>query len=90
MRTQRIEDDGRTSPDVWKTAAQQKDERLQDNGDKKRLAHQHPKDLLRLVICERDRWRTAWCHVDSASSFAILNLPRAPRGAHDAHVYTFL
>ena len=71
-------------------AAQQKDDRQQDNGNKKRLAHQHPKDLLHSVICERDRRRTARCHLDSASSFAILNLPRAPLEAHDAHVYTYL
>ena len=32
---------------------QQKDERRQDNGDKKRLARHHPSDLLRLLTRER-------------------------------------
>ena len=59
-RTRKIEDDARTSPMYgrWLTA-QQKDERRQDNGDKKRLAHQHWSDLLRSLIRERDRRRTA-------------------------------
>ena len=35
----------------WLTA-QQKDERWQDNGDKKRLARHHPSDLLRLLTRE--------------------------------------
>ena len=33
--------------------AQQKDERRQDNGDKKRLAHHHPSDLLRSLTREQ-------------------------------------
>ena len=33
--------------------AQQKDERRQDNGDKKRLARHHPSDLLRSLSRER-------------------------------------
>ena len=49
--------------------AQQKE----DNGDKKRLVCQHWNDLLRLLICERDRQRTALRRLDSASSFAISN-----------------
>ena len=32
--------------------AQQKDERRQDNGDKKRLARHHLSDLLSLLTCE--------------------------------------
>ena len=32
---------------------QQKDERRQDNGDKKRLARHHLSDLLRSLTCER-------------------------------------
>ena len=71
-------------------AAQQKDERRQDNSNKKQLAHQHPNNLLRSVIRERDRWRTVQRRLDSGSSFTILNLPCAPREAHDAHVYTYL
>ena len=41
-----IEVDGR------RLAAQQKDERRQDNSDKKRLARHHLSDLLRLLIRE--------------------------------------
>ena len=33
--------------------AQQKDERRQDNGDKKRLVRHHPSDLLRSLTRER-------------------------------------
>ena len=33
--------------------AQQKDERRQDNGDKKQLAHHHPSNLLRPMTRER-------------------------------------
>ena len=36
----------------WLTA-QQKDERRQDNGDKKRLVRHHPSDLLHSLTCER-------------------------------------
>jgi len=38
----------------WLTA-QQKDERRQDNGDKKCLAHQHSSNLLRSLTHEWDR-----------------------------------
>ena len=69
----RTEDDARTSPEIWKTAAQQKDERRQDNGDKKRLARQHPSNLLCLLTHERDRRRTARRLIDSALSFTILS-----------------
>ena len=56
LRTRRIEDDGRTSPDGLKTVnCSTKGE--QDNGDKKRLACQHPSDLLPSVTHERDRRR---------------------------------
>ena len=41
-----IEVDGR------RLAAQQKDEKRQDNGDKKRLARHHPSDLLRSLTRE--------------------------------------
>ena len=51
--------------------AQQKDER-QDNGDKKRLARQHPSDLLHSLTHEQDRQRTAQRCLNSTSSFAIL------------------
>ena len=54
--------------------AQPKDERRQDNGEKKRLACQHWSDLLRSLIHERDRRRTALRRLDSASSFAISNI----------------
>ena len=37
--------------------AQQKDERRQENGDKKRLAHQHWSNLLRLLSRDRDDGR---------------------------------
>ena len=50
---------------------QQKDERQQDNGDKKRLVCQHLSNLLHSLTCERDRRRTAWHHLNSALSFAI-------------------
>ena len=55
LRTRKIEDDARTSQDVWKRllTAQQKDERRQDNDDKKRLARHHPSNLLRLLTRER-------------------------------------
>ena len=62
--------------------------RRQENGDKKRLARQHWSDLLRSLIRERDRRRTALPRLDSASNFAISNFPRAPHEAHDAHAYT--
>ena len=65
--------------------AQQRDERRQDNGDKKRLARQHSSYLLRSLTRAT---RTAQRHLNSALSFAISNFPRAPREAHDAHVYT--
>ena len=69
-RTQRIEDDARTSPDVKLSGrhltAQQKDERRQDNSDKKQLVCQHPSDLLGSLTRERDRQRTACRHFDSA------------------------
>ena len=77
-RTRRIEDDSRTSPDVKlsgrQLTAQQKDERRQDNGDKKQLARQHPSYLLRSLTRERDRRRTTWRHLNSASSFAIRSI----------------
>ena len=63
-------------------------ERRHENGDKKRLARQHWSNLLRSLIRERDRRRTAWRRLDNASSFAISNFPHAPREAHDAHAYT--
>ena len=76
-RTRRIpvEDYARTSPDVWRQlTAQQKDEKRQDNGDKKRLVRQHPSDLLCSLTREldTDRRRTARRRLDSASSVAIL------------------
>ena len=42
-----IEVDGR------RLTAQQKDERQQDNGDTKRLAHYHLSNLLHSLTCER-------------------------------------
>ena len=51
--------------------AQQKDERRQDNGDRKKLAHQHVSELLRSLTCERDRQRTTWRRLHSTLSFAI-------------------
>ena len=51
-RTRMIEDNARTSPDVWETV-NCSTKRRQDNGDKKRLAHHHPSDLLRLLTHER-------------------------------------
>ena len=52
-RARRIEDDARTSPDVRRLTAQQKDEKRQDNGDKKRLARHYPSDLLCSLSRER-------------------------------------
>jgi len=79
----------RMSPEIWKMVnSQQKDERRQDNGDRRRLACQHPGDLLCSLTCEWDRQRTARCHLDCTSSFTISNFPRASREAHDAHAYT--
>ena len=54
LRTRNIEDDARTSPDVWKTVitAQQKEER-QDNGNEKRLARHHLSNLIRSLTRER-------------------------------------
>ena len=70
--------------------AQQKDERRQDNGDKKRLARQHWSDLLRSLIMSVNGIDGGQHCLDthSASSFAISNFPRAPREAHDVHAYT--
>ena len=68
--------------------AQQKDERRQDNGDKKQLVRQHMSDLLRSLIRERNKQRTALHRIDSTLSFAISNFPHAPRAAQDAHAYT--
>ena len=53
-RTRNIEDDARTSPDVWKTVitAQQKEER-QDNGNEKQLARHHLSDLIHSLTHER-------------------------------------
>ena len=69
-------------------ATQTKDERRQDNDDKKQLVCQHPSNLLRSLTHERDRWRTARRHLDSALSFTISNFPRAWREAQYAHAYT--
>ena len=68
--------------------AQQKNERRQDNGDKKQLVHQHMSDLLRSLIRERNKQRTALHRIDNTLSFAISNFPRAPRATQDAHAYT--
>ena len=48
---QKIEDDARTSPGVWKTVNCSTER--QDNGDKKRLALHHLSDLLRSLTRER-------------------------------------
>jgi len=84
----RRQNESRCMIDGGLITAQQKDERRQDNGDKKRLALQHLSDILRSLIRERDTRRTALRCLDSASSFTISNLPCAPREAHDAHAYT--
>ena len=82
-RTRKIEDDAeRVQMYGRRFTAQQKDERWQDNGDKKRLARHHPSDLLHSLIRERIGGGQ---HVANASSFAI---SCAPREAPDAHTYT--
>ena len=50
--------------------AQQKDER-QDDHDRRRLAHQHPSDLLCSLTRGWDRRRRAQCRLNRVSSFAI-------------------
>ena len=65
--------------------AQQKDERRQDNGDKKRLARHHPSDLLRSLTRERIGGGQHGVVSPALPSFAI---PCAPREAPDAHAYT--
>ena len=52
----------------WLTT-QQRDERRQDNGDRRRLARKHPNDLLRSLTRERDRHDVV--SIDRALSFAI-------------------
>jgi len=67
---------------------QQKDERRQNNGDKKRLERHHPSDLLRSLTHE---WIGGGQHgivSQRFERFAIWNFPRAPREAPDAHAYT--
>ena len=44
-----IEDDARTSPDVWKMVNCSTKDQRQDSGDKKRLARHQPSDLLCLL-----------------------------------------
>ena len=85
-KTRKMDDDARTGPDVCgrRLTAQQKDERRQGNGDEKRLARHHPRDLLRSLTRERiggEHW--ARRRLASASSFAISNFPCAPREAPD-------
>ena len=62
-RTRRIEDDARTSPDVWKTVNCSTKTTMTRN--------EHPSYLLRSLTCERDRRRSTRRHLDSALSFAI-------------------
>ena len=51
--------------------AQQKNERWQDNSDRRRLARQHPSNLLHSLTREQDRRRTARGRLNRGSSFAI-------------------
>ena len=80
-RTWRTEVDARTSPEIYRRqlTTHQKDERQrrQDNSNRRRLARQHPSNLLCSLTRERDRHRTARCCLDCASSFAISNCPHA-------------
>ena len=52
---------------------QQRDERRQGNGDRRRLASQHPSDLLRSLTRERDRQTAQRC-LNRALCFAIFEL----------------
>lgn len=54
------------SPDIWKTVnSSMKDDKIGDR-DNLRISN-----LLHLLTCEQDRWRTAWCCLNCTSSFAI-------------------
>ena len=64
-------------------------ERQQDNSDKKRLAPQHPSNLLCSLTHEWDKRRTAQRCLDCALSFAISNFSRAWHEAYDVHVYIY-
>ena len=70
---------------------QQKDERQQDNGDRRRLARQHPSNLLRSLTCEQNMQRTVSSRLRYElrhNIFGRSNFPHAWREAHDAHAYT--
>ena len=67
--------------------AQQKDERRQDNGDKKRLARHQLSHLLRLLIREQIGGGQHGV-VSPALRASPFPFPCAPRAAPDAHAYT--
>ena len=64
--------------------AQQKDERRQGNGDKKRLVRHHLSDLLSSLTHERGGGQ----HSIVLPALRASNFPRAPREAPDAHAHT--
>ena len=76
--------DARMCPDVGLTA-QQKDERQQDNGDKKRLVRHHPSALLRSLTHER---LGGGQHGVVLPALRASPFPHAPCEAPDAHAYT--
>ena len=58
------------------------------NYDRRRLASQHPSNLLCSLTHGRDAWwRTVRRHLDCASSFAILNFPRIWREVKGQRCY---
>ena len=61
-------------------------QRMKDNGNRRRLAHQHPSDLLCSLTRERDRRRTPLRCLNCALSLAISDFPHARCEAHDAHL----
>ena len=70
--------------------AQQKNERWQDNSDRRRLARQHPSNLLHSLTCEQDRRRTARGRLNRSLKlrhFIRSKFPHAQHEAHDAHAY---
>ena len=66
--------------------AQQKDEKRQDNGDKKRLARHHPSNLLHSLTRE---WIGGGQHGVVSPALQASPFRTSPREAPDAHACTY-
>ena len=66
--------------------AQQKDEKRQDNGDKKRLARHHPSDLLHSLTRE---WIGGGQHGVVSPALQASPFRTSPHEAPDAHACTY-